>query len=241
VRAFALSIVIVTLTTVAPALACSPIPCSDGETAPGNGRQLPSNAPVLVLVPSSESSGLTTIPDTSETSLILPDGSVRPLAWSPDPFDPMAYVPKAFVATPGALAPGHYVLRRIDRCDARSTADLAGATLDSAFDVVERSPLPTPLGPVTIATRVDTLRVGTGRGSCTVEIQAAIADVTLPPQPFASVTSYRLDVDGATWIIEHYGQVDPSPSDQVHAPLRATRIFAACDRFDGGQVDYRGL
>jgi len=95
----------------------------------------------------------------------------------------------------------------------------------SEYTVTEVHPLPTALGTLAAVTSVDELEVFTTAGTCTEQVEAAYADLTVvlskEAQPFADGLSFAVVIDG---------QARPHPSTKLADRAGLTfRVFAVCE------------
>jgi MYXO-CTERM domain-containing protein len=197
-----LASLLVSLVSVEPADACSPPPCWAGGLLPADGATIPANAPALYWRPSSGGT----------------PGEIRLTAVG-DAQIPLTSVKEAnsdaYVLTPSTplVAGMQYVLEDTGEC-------LYQQPLRSTFMVGPAAPLPTSLGTTQrdgAYVRGD-ISVATAGGSCSIELDAASATITLThsadAEPWKDLFVYETLVDSQLWT--------PHTAINVSRPLGAS-------------------
>ncbi len=204
------------------AQACAPPPCTPAVLIPAELSTVPANAPAF-LFKASHNHLSNEAPDASGIKLLNAEGQVVPVdiaAVSPGSRD--------FLVKPqSALTPGQaYTVKFPDLCTA--TEKVLNITAGVSAE------LPTALGTATFAGhRVGTLNVPTSSGSCTANVQAAMAKISLTPTPqlraYLALSSFRATVAGQTTpLVNHKPPTADGPLEfEVHSTCTTSDSFAA--------------
>lgn len=185
------------LVTYEPVWACSPAPCSAGFFTPATGTTVPASIPALYWQPLRDQQGV--VDDIQRVTLTSTTDPSTPLPFTATPLaDSSAYL----IAPEQPLVEGAtYQIGDTNTCT--DYPDYPAAPT-SVFLVAASAPLPTSLGAVTVTdSEVATLNVPTSSGSCTFDVQADRAMLTLELSPDAMPWRDALHietlVDGQIW------------------------------------------
>ncbi len=215
-----------------PAEACSFPPCVAFSVAPSAGTKVPSNLPAIAVnrffeqPPPPSDLGPFTI------ELLDANGSVVPTVSGLD-----SYQFVTLLRPTDQLSAGSYRLRVKEPCPA---ALPAGTIVETEFFVGAASPMPSFLGKVSLLpSAVESIQVGTSRGTCVAPITASVAHLIIEPstevQPFAAVALYTVLVDGKVWAVSNYGSLkDPI---YLFNPRSVQQIHGRCERPDPSYED----
>jgi hypothetical protein len=126
------------------------------------------------------------------------------------------------------------------------TVTFADGSPNSTFTAGPSSPLPATVGTLSVASvKRQKLVVKTSSGSCTNEIDAAVANVTFEPsaelRPWLPVARVTALVDGVVFVAPAYGTVlTPPPAPSTFSETRSLdKIFTSCGATNA--LDDRGV
>ncbi len=213
----------ISLGSVKPADACSPPPCWQGSLVPADGATIPANAPALYWRPSSGAS-----PATIKLTVA---GTGAPVAVTE-----VVEGQNMVLALAEPLVPGtQYILEETNECQYQSP-------VRSTFTAGPTASVPTTLGTTAReAIQHGELSIATASGSCSVEVDAAHATITLAHSadatPWKDLLLYETLVDGQRW--------SPAPAINVSMPVGASwrgrgrdELYRVCE---DNQGEGRGL
>lgn len=171
--------------SVRPADACSPPPCWLGSLVPADGATIPANAPALYWRPS--------VGQAAPTVKLTVAGTGANV-----PFTEVADGESKVLALAQPLVPGtQYVLEETNECQYQQP-------IRSTFTAGATAPLPTTLGTTQReASRRGNVTIATRAGSCSLDVDAAHATITLAhaadATPWKDLLLYETRVDGQGW------------------------------------------
>ncbi|MFN0245470.1 MAG: hypothetical protein ACKV2T_01095 [Kofleriaceae bacterium] len=213
---------VLTFVAIEPSDACSPPPCWAGGLLPADGATIPANAPALYWRPASGGTP-------GEIRLTAVGGAQIPLTSVREPNS------DAYVLTPSTplVAGTQYVLEDTGEC-------LYQEPLRSTFTAGPAAPLPTSLGTTQRdgAYVRDDISIATARGSCSIDLDAASAIVTLThsadAEPWQDLLVYETLADSQLWA--------PHTAINVSRPLGASwrgrardQLYRVCVDNDEGR------
>lgn len=221
----------VALPLVAPRLAaaCSPLPCWPGSFLPGDGAHVPANLPGLIWRPMRPLDGAGTA-DPSQVVLATTADPATPI-----PFTATALTGGDYLLVPqGPLVAGtSYVL--VDH----TTCEATGAHGPSVtFTATATAPEPAELGALAASDDgIGSLTLGTVSGSCSSDVSADRATITLAPSadaaPWLDVIEFETRVDGHEWgSSDNLDEVDP-PGQSWQGRGRDL-LYEVCETMDDG-------
>jgi hypothetical protein len=173
------------VSSVEPADACSPPPCWPGSLVPADGATIPANAPALYWRPSEGQA-----PPTVKLTVAGTGANV--------PFTQVADGPSMVLTLAQPLVPGtQYVLEETNECQYQQP-------IRSTFTAGPTAPLPTTLGTTQReASQRGNVTIATRGGSCSLDVDAAHASITLAHSadatPWKDLLLYETRVDGQGW------------------------------------------
>lgn len=186
------------LVTYEPVWACSPAPCQAGYFTPATGTTVPASIPALYWQPLRDQQGV--VDDIQRVMLTSTSDPSTPL--------PFTATPVSASSTAYLIVPSQPLVEgtTYQLGDANTCTDFPDfpAAPTSVFLAAASAPLPASLGTVTVTDQeVATSSVPTSSGSCTVDVQADRAMLTLElsadAMPWRDALHVETLVDGQPW------------------------------------------